>query len=326
MSNKEETPKATQEPEAAVDATAEFADELEIVDAMKPTPATASTDKPLKYGNRKKKAGEAGPNIQSLGSVNSLDEEEEIEMDDLPVRANVPEALIDSRNNNPSEPREERGESRPRRQNRSRGERRERKPREPRERTPEKTEAPTAEAVETSTEDETQDTNRPDRFGTVKQSQASDQIQEFRPSRDGRTAPKRERRPRREAPVSVAKPKKKGLLSKIVAFFTGGEEKEEEKKSPQNRGPRNRNSGGRRGPQNRNDRNKDGEGGNNNGNRRRRRKPRNRKPRQDGEAGPNKPRGNREGSNGNNNRRRRRRPRRQGEGQGNRERQQTNSD
>lgn len=320
MSQTEETPKPTHELEAKDDIPAELADELEIVDAMKPAPAPASNNKPLKYGTRRKKAGEAGPNIQSLGSVSSLEEEEEIEMDDLPVKANAPEELIDTRKS-PSEPRDEDGESRPRRQGRSRGERRERKPRS---RSPETTEAPASQS-ETETEsaaDAPEEQDRPDRFGTVKRSPSEESVQEFRPSRDGRTAPKRERRPKTEATTTVAKPKKKGLLAKIVSFFTGGDEtKETETQAKEDRAPsRNRRSRGKRGPQNRGERDENSEGGNNN---RRRRRPRNRnrKPRQDGEGG-GRPRGEGQGSGNGNNRRRRRKPR----SQGNRERKETTAE
>ncbi|MDQ8187259.1 hypothetical protein [Pelagicoccus sp. SDUM812002] len=315
MSQTEENNTPSKQPEATNDPVAEFADELHIVDAMKPAAAPTSDNKPLRYGTRKKKAGEAGPNIKDLSSVSSFEEEEEIEMDDLPIRATAPEELIDTRTT-PSEPREEYGERRPRRNDRSRGERRERKPRE---------RAPRKEADQQSAESETntetaaaakeEKGDRPERFGTVKTAPAAPRevtVDEFRPSRDGRSNPKRERKPRSAADStrSTAPAKKKGLLSKIIAFFTGGE-KEEEKK-PQGRtdrdGNRERSGRGRRGPKDRQNRDGNREGGEGGGQRRRRR-PRNRKPRQDGESGERRQRQNREG--GENRRPRRpRRPRR----------------
>ena len=303
MSQTEETTTPSEQPEAKNDPVAEFADELEIVDAMKPAPAPTSNNKPLKYGNRKKKAGESAPAIQNLSSISSFEEEEEIEMDDLPIRATASEDLIDTRPA-PSEPREESGERRPRRGDRSRGERRERKPRE---------RAPKSEENEETDEAAATSENRPERFGTVNHESGSN-VQEFRPSRDGRTAPKRERKPRSESSAPRAKPapaKKKGLLAKIIAFFTGGDQEEEKQQERSNRGGQRRGRGerGRRGPNNR--QNREGESGGEGGeNRRRRRRPRNRKPRAEGEEGPRGEGQNREG--GQRRRRRSRRPRREG--------------
>lgn len=318
MSQTEETNKPTETPEASKDPVADQADELEIVDAMKPAAAPTSNNKPLRYGNRKKKAGESGPTITNLSSVSNI-EEEEIEMDDLPVRANAPEELIDTRKT-PNDDSED-GESRPRRQNRSRGERRERKPRS---RTPETT-SEESESSEAETQQSDQEPNRPERFGTVKKTDGNSQVQEFRPSRDGRTAPKRE--PRREA-IRTSKPakpaKKKGILSKIISFFTGGDKEEENApRSRNNRDGQKRSSNGRRrrGPQGRTEQNDEG-----NPNKRRRRRPRNRKPRDGDDSNNPRPRGqgpDGEGRQGNNRRRRSRRPRRQGQGQ--REKQESSS-
>jgi len=256
---------------------------------MKPPAAAASTGKPLKYGTRKSKAGEAKPVIQSIGSVSVTEDEGEIEMDDLPIRANAPKELIDA-HKHPSESQGEEDGFRPRRQGRSR-ERRERRERretarKPSEAASEETEAPEGE-------------QRPERFGTVRRKDASS-VQEFRPSRDGRTAPKRAPRARGER-SSVEMPKKRGFLSKLIAFFTGDTEKEEEV-LPRKRSGRRR-PGTRGGSaQDRSGRSGEREGGGP----RRRRRPRNRKPRPEGGEGGEggqQPKG--EGQ-----RRRRRRPRR----------------
>ncbi|MBD5782588.1 hypothetical protein IEN85_24030 [Pelagicoccus sp. NFK12] len=307
MSQTEENNTPSKQPEATNDAVAEFADELHIVDAMKPAAAPTSDNKPLRYGTRKKKAGETGPNVKDLSSVSSFEEEEEIEMDDLPIRATAPEELIDKRPA-PSEPREESGERRPRRNDRSRGERRERKPRE---RSPKKD---TEQAAASAEAPATEESDRPERFGNVKPASNATRevkVDEFRPSRDGRSNSKRERKPRSAADSSPKAPaKKKGLLSKIVSFFTGGDKEEEKKEQERSNrgGNRQRGGRGRRGPNNR----QDGEGGE--GGQRRRRRPRNRKPRQDGEGGERGERQNREGGEGGGQRRRRRprRPRREG--------------
>lgn len=329
MPHTEETKSPSQQPEATNDPVPEFADDFHIVDAMKPLAATTTNNKPLRYGNRKKKAGEAGPNVKDLSSVSSFEEEEEIEMDDLPIRATAPEELIDKRSN-PSEPREEYGERRPRRNDRSRGERSERQPRERAPRRPADPEASASETAETTDAPAAPATDRPERFGNVRAPAASANAEalEFRPSRDGKTAPKRERKPRGDSDAPSSRPikaKKKGLLARIVAFFTGGD-KEEEKKPLErdNRdGNRQRGGRGRRGPENRQPREGDseeGEGGEN----RRRRRPRNRKPRPEGENGPRgegrPPRGEGQNREGGERRRRPRRPRREGEGGQRRER------
>lgn len=309
MSEKEENKTPSQQPEAQNDPLADFSDELHIVDAMKPTAAPTSNNKPLRYGTRKKKAGEVAPVVNNLSSSSGFDdEEEEIEMDDLPIRANAPEELIDQRSN-PSEPREEYGERRPRRNDRPQGERRERKPRErsPRQAAAEQSDAPldNAEVVAKTKEEG----DRPERFGTVKSpppSASNSQVKEFRPTRDGRTAPKRERKPRGEENSSrprAAAGKKKGFLARIIALFTGGDKKEEKPRSQNSNRDENRPRGERR-PDNR--QNHDGKRPDGEGGEKRRRRPRNRKPRPDGEGG-DRPR--REG--GQNRRRGPRRPRRE---------------
>lgn len=335
MSDKEETPKSTPEPKAARAPAARKADDIHIVDAMKPAPAPASDHKPVRYGNRKKRPGESAPAVTSLGS--SAQEEEEIEMDDLPVRATAPQELIDTRSN-PSESRDDYDEDRPRRHDRSRGERRERKPRErapeheSRERRPRRErERPAAEADTETTAAESPSEpasaeDRPERFGTVSAAESRArhhaQVSEFRPSQDGRTAPKVDSKRQTRSRPTPPKSQKKGILSKIISLFTGGESKEQERKKEddaQNRDTQGRQEGrGRRGPRGpRGRQNREGGPEGEDGNRRRRRRPRNRKPRHDGEGGPARSEG------GDDNRGRRRRPRRP---RGDRERQQSPSE
>lgn len=296
MSQTEETTDPKQE-QATNDATPEpTADEVIIVEGMKPSSALPQS-KPAKYGNRKKRAGETTPAVTKISSIGTF-EEEEIEMDDLPVRANAPEHLIDTRNH-PSEESDGEDQERPRRSNRSRGERRgnqdrDRAPRKRRERQePETTEVESTEAESDS------DENRPARFGMVSEKpKAEASVQEFRPSRDGRVSEKRTSEKPTRARASTPAPKKKGILSKIISFFTGGdaeEEKAPQKRKSDSRGPRKRSA---RGPQDR-ERNEDGSERS-----RRRRRPRNRKPRPEGQA-------REEGENGDGEqRKRRRRPRR----------------
>ncbi len=320
MSQNEEQPSKTPDSEAAPAPAADAVDEIRIVEGMKPVSAPA-TEKPLRYGTRKARPGAAAPVVAKLGSVNNGLDEEEIEIDDLPVRATAPEHLVDD-SPAPREHRDEDRESRPRRQDRPR---RERRSREDRERSPEKrhresedgstpeTEMQAGPKSEASPEtvDASEQEDRPERFAMVepdkRRATASAGSQEFRPSRDGRTAPKRERAQREPLP----KPEKKGFFAKILSFFTGGEEEQPAKKSSgkgkrsDNRGSRGR---GRGGPRNRQNRESD-EGGNRPP---RKRRSRNRKPRPEGETreGAAEGKANREGTP----RRRRRRSRRPREG------------
>ncbi|MDQ8204876.1 hypothetical protein [Pelagicoccus sp. SDUM812003] len=306
MSHTEEPNKSTpeqEEPQSPANVAAD--DDLGIVDAMKP-PSAPSTDKPIRYGTRKQRAGAEAPAVTSLNSIKTF-EEEEIEMDDLPIRANAPEHLIDSRPN-PSERRERDGEERPRRQRRSREEHPGNDRRRRSSETPSETDSE-ANAIEANEAEQPED--RPERFGMVENRESDSSqptgVQEFRPSRDGRVAPKRERKPRSESGKPSAQPKKKGLLSKIISFFTGDESKEEESKSSPRRQssdrPRNRN---RRGPGDR--QNREGDENQDGRPRRRKRRPRNRGPRGENQGGNAEGQQNREGGQ----RRRRRRPRRSG--------------
>lgn len=315
MSHKEDNTDKTQVREASGNASAQIADDIEIVDAMKPSTASAaSANKPLRYGTRKSRPGAKAPVITKAGSTSEALDEDDIEMDDLPIRANAPKHLIDSRNT-PSEPRRDE-EDRPRRERRPRGENRRRNDRErsparneTAERYAEEESSPKSPAEATAQQEPAAE-NRPERFGVVnereRRARPSDQVQEFRPSRDGRTS---ENRSERREPVQP--PKKKGLLSKILSFFTGGDSGEKAKaeakpaSSQQRRGDRGRPQG----------RFNDDKEGSEDGDRPRRRRSRNRnrKPRPEGE-GDNRPRGEGQQRDDGNKRRRRRRPRRDGQG------------
>ncbi|MCH6258736.1 hypothetical protein MLD52_19415 [Puniceicoccaceae bacterium K14] len=285
---------------------------------IKSEPASATKSV---FGTRKSKPGAAaGSNVKPLSQIRGAfdDDDDEIEMDDLPVRATAPAHLVENENRKPSRERDENrdGESRrgPRR-DRERSKERSRKPRA--ERTPtenaEEAAAVEANAIEEKPEtfqvEETED--RPERFGTVSEQtlEARKSVQEFRPSKDGRrakkTTEKRGERPSQRQPKKA--PKKKGFFAWLKSLFVA--EKVEEKPKRNNRGPRQgqgRSQGGQGGEQ-----------------RRRRRRPNN-GPRRDGNRpqgeNQNRPRGDR-GENGDrprNNRRRRsgggnRRPRPEGE-------------
>lgn len=312
MPNKEDNTDQTQEQEVQKQAESN-ADDVRIVEAMKPSSAP-SPKKPLRYGTRRGRPGAKAPAVIPISSISKELVEEEIEMDDLPVKANAPDHLIDS-NSNPSEHRRDDGEDRRRRSDRPRGERRRR---DDRERNPEyrrsserdtpeakPEEAAAAPAASAETSEDAQAADRPARFGMVSptegRARAGDQVKEFRPSRDGRTSDRSEKTAdnrRSSKPRSAAK--KTSFLSKVIAFFTG-EPKEEAKTA---RPARPRQDRSRRGPQDR----QQGEEGDD---RRRKRRPRNRnrKPRPEGADAGNGPRS-QSGEGGQ--RRRRRRPRRDG--------------
>lgn len=272
------------------------------------------------FGTRKSKPGAAaGSNVKPLSQIRGVfDDDDEIEMDDLPVRATAPAHLV--ANDKPRQPRERDenrdGENR-RGPRRERGERsNERPPRKPRAERPRPTEADEAptetEALPTPVQNQevpevekTED--RPERFGSVSEEtlQARKSVQEFRPSQDGRrakkSAGKRDDRPtRRESKA----PAKKGFFAWLKSLFSA-ETVEEKPKGPSNRRPRG-------------ERSERGENGNRpRGNRRRRPNngPRKEGDRPEGER-PNRPRGER-GENGNRPRGNRRR-RSGGQGGGNR--------
>ncbi len=352
MSHTEDNNEKTPKREASAAASTEIADEVQIVDAMKPSTASAaSQSKPLRYGTRKSRPGAKTPVVAKIGSISDTPEEEILEMDDLPIRANAPKHLIDTRTT-PSESREY-DEDRPRRERRPRGEHsrrdergerssdrnerprrersvRERPDREVRSAPAEATsnaEATTAPAAEAAPAKE----GRPERFAMVNENERrarpSDQMLEFRPSRDGRTADASAEKRGPAKPV-----KKKGLFAKILSFFSGGDAAPAPKK-PEGRSEA---SAPRRSDRPRSGNRPEGrfnDGPEGDRNRKRRPRNRNRKPRPEGEASSGgfaegQPRNDGQ-PRGDGSRRRRRRPRREGEGgrgEGRREQQGTASE
>ncbi len=289
MSQTEEQNNPTKEPEATSATTDETVEEVRIIEGMKPLSAPLQNEKPLRYGNRRSKPGADAPAIASISSFSEEHEEEVIEMDDLVVRANAPEHLIDSRPA-PSESRSRDDSDRPRRNDRSRGVRRPREDR--KQRAPRREETSTTEELNASEatiapEATDQPSERPERFGEVKspenRGRTEGSSKEFRPSRDGRTAKKpSDRNDRSNNRKPRAAPKKKGFFAKLLAFFTGAKEEEEKKSDNRNSGGQRRRSGrGRHGP---NNRERDGQQ-NREGGGKRRQRPRNRKPRPEGEEG-----------------------------------------
>ena len=156
---------------------------------------------------------------------------------------------------------------------------------------------------EPSQSTETTGDNRPERFGTLKETQRPSQraVEEFRPSTDGKRAAPKKRVRSEDRPVTLTKPpKKKGFFGWLKSLFSSEEEtpkptgRRNNKRGPnqrrrrpngQNRGPRenngersnNRQRGGRnrnRGPRNNAEgRNRDDRDPREGGNRRRRRRP-----------------------------------------------------
>lgn len=255
MSHTEDNKKTTQEPEASDAALKDKELEASVLEEMlgSPAPSAPSQTKPLKYGNRKARPGAQAPAVTKISSISgALEEVEEIEMDDLPIRATAPKDLIDER---PSRNQEENPRGPRPRGERRRREDRERSPETSRASASEDSEETAPEAAEASSEQ----SDRPERFGMVndaeRKARAAQNVQEFRPSRDGRTTDKNAK----TSGHSSAKkgPKKKGFLSWLISLFTG---KTDEDQKPQSktrpdgrqREDRDRNRGNReRGPRNR---------------------------------------------------------------------------
>ena len=239
------------------------------------------------YGTRKRRpgAGEASA-AKTLEQIRPLSEDDEIEMDDLPVRATAPEHLIsDEKASEQSKRESTRSERRPKKQ-RSR----ERNPSQE-DRSWDVEETKIEEADENDPNEDSE--SRPERFAMVEKKDRP--VQEFRPSRDSRKTP----RPRQNRSAETAsrtkkpEPKKKGVLASILSFFTGDEPEKKEEESPRRGRNPNRRRRGRRRPnrngENRNNR-QDRDGGSNrrggpsnkgrrsNSNGRRRRRPRSQSP------------------------------------------------
>lgn len=301
MSDKQEN---TEEQPDAPEATAAPIEESEQA-SVEVSASTPSANKAVIFGTRKSKPGSnTASNAKSLDQVRGIyDDEDEIEMDDLPVRATAPEHLIASERS-PRPERSDEHRERPNRRERSNDRPRSRRRDEPSTAPSEEKEAAanTEEDANAPSVEATLD-DRPDRFGSISDetlaARKANNIEEFRPSRDGRTSTKthKAKLERQSRPAPKAAPtKKKGFFAWLKSLFAP---EEEVKKPSQNRNNRGRGGQNRR---------REGDEGSGEGQSRR---PRRRGPRRGG----NRPRG--EGDNrgeGQNRRPRRRGPRRSGNG------------
>jgi len=293
MSNKEETNDGKRESESLDSEIQEVADNSnespEAGNAAEPSPKSTST----LYGTRKRRPGaQSAPHAKTLDQIRgAYNDDDIIEMDDLPTRSNAPTNLIEDER--PSE-----------RQRRDRPERRERSREQDESEAEASSETSEMEAYPTdeSTGEPQDETPRPQRFAEVEKSKraGSRQIEEFSPTKDGkRAAPRKRAKPEsRDAKPSAVAGEKKGLFGWIKSVFSS---ESEESETPQKPRPKSRkpNQRPRRGGQNRS--REDGSKSEHSGGGQRGRRPRrNRRPR--GEASSNE--GNRRG----NRPRRRRRP------------------
>ena len=224
------------QPQEANDAAPENA---EPEASTTPAPEKKQT---IMYGTRKRRPGAASaPAAQTLNQIRGpVEEDDDIEMDDLVIRATAPEHLIEGRPTDSPKGRDRRERSR--------------KPKE---------EAPQEEALESSDieaypEDEpsqetaTDDENRPERFGKLKDDHRSRQhaVEEFRPSQDGKRAtPKKKSRPQERSSEPKAPQPKKGFFAWLKSLFTSEEEPKKQDRRRSNRGPNQRRR--KRGGQNR---------------------------------------------------------------------------
>ncbi len=262
----------------------------ETPESVKPSPSSPGSASIL-YGTRKRRPGaQAAPHAKTLDQIRgAYDDNDIIEMDDLPTRSSAPTSLVD--------------ESRP--PERKRRERSERKEKSRESSDSELEEASEASEIEAYPDDEApeeaQEESRPERFAEVDASKraGSRPVQEFRPTKDGKRATPRKRAPEdKKVSKAPAAGPKKGLFARLVSLFSSeSEEPEPQKKSrTDNRKPNPRR---RRGGQNRgraSDSSSDRSGGGQGG----RRPRRNRRPRAEGSENDGKRRSNRP--------RRRRRP------------------
>ncbi len=260
------------------------------------TPSQPSSEKAtILYGTRKRRPGaQAAPTAKTLDQIRgAYDDDDIIEMDDLPTRSTAPSALVE----------EDRA---PERKRRERPERRERRSeaRETDETSDEEEASPISE-IEAYPSDEVSsastESNRPKRFDEVDKTKrvGARQVEEFSPSKDGkRAAPKKRVRSEDRISSAPVPNEKRGFFAWLKSLFSSEPEQPEERKKrpPSNRKPNQRRQGGqnrRKGGAAQSER----PGGNREG----RRPRRNRRPR--GEGGGSD--GNRQGGN---RQRRRRRP------------------
>ena len=248
---------------------------------------------PILYGTRKRRPGAQTPSAaKTLDQIRgAYDDDDIIEIDDLPTRSTAPAALVEN-DRPPERNRRERPEPR-------------NEPVEDDSSSEENTLSPVSEVeaypADAKDSDENQESSRPRRFAEVDESKrtGSRQIEEFSPSKDGkRAAPeKRVLSKDRISDAPVAN-EKRGFFAWLKSLFASEPDQPQKRRKgrPNNRKPNQKRRGGqnrRRGarPQ------REGSGEGQEGRRRRR----NRRPRGEGENSE----GNRQGGN---RQRRRRRP------------------
>ena len=248
---------------------------------------------PILYGTRKRRPGAQTPSAaKTLDQIRgAYDDDDIIEIDDLPTRSTAPAALVEN-DRPPERKRRERPEQRiePVRDDSS---------------SEENTLSPVSEVeaypADAKDSDENQESSRPRRFAEVDESKrtGSRQIEEFSPSKDGkRAAPeKRVLSKDRISDAPVAN-EKRGFFAWLKSLFASEPDQPQKRRKgrPNNRKPNQKRRGGQN--RRRSDRpQREGSGGGQEG----RRPRRNRSPRGEGENSE----GNRQGGN---RQRRRRRP------------------
>lgn len=279
MSENEETNEGkldSETPDAKPQEVAE--NSAEMPEEKKPTQPSPAKTTSILYGTRKRRPGaQAAPSAKTLDQIRgAYDDDDIIEIDDLPVKSNAPDSLIDDNRAAPPKRRE----------------RRERRD-DPKDADihSEETESIKSD-IEAYPSDETPSEDRPKRFATVDESKraAKRPIEEFSPTKDGkRAAPVKRARPDEKAKTPSDSKEKKGFLAWLKSLFSS----EPEKPEPQRRHrPSNRSSNQRRDRGEGRNRAKRGDSQRDRSNRPEGRRPRrNRRPR--GEGGPRRP--NREG-------------------------------
>lgn len=309
MSDTEETNERELDSDATAahpkEATENAAEKSERKEPSTPAPAEK---KAILYGTRKRRPGASNASTaKTLDQIRgAYNEDEEIEMDDLVIKATAPSHLVGGEKPAPS----------------NRRERYERPETEKEQSSEENAIDPNIEAYpedEPSESTHAVEDNRPERFATLKENQRPERrpVEEFRPSTDGkRAAPKKRVRSEDRPSHPSNQPKKKGFFAWLKSLFTNDEEaNKQEERRPSNRGPnkrRRRQDGQERGRGDRSERPNRPRGGRN-----RSRGPRSNAEGRSGEGRPPREGGNRRREGGNRNReggnreggeRRRRRP------------------
>ena len=252
-----------------------------------PSPKKAT----ILYGTRKRRPGAQTPSAaKTLDQIRgAYDDDDIIEIDDLPTRSTAPAALVEN-DRPPERKRRERLEPR-------------NEPVEDDSSSEENTLYPVSEIeaypADAENSDESQESSRPRRFAEVDESKrtGSRQIEEFSPSKDGKRAAPKKRVPSEDRILDAPVPnEKRGFFAWLKSLFASEPDQPQERRKgrPNNRKPNQKRRGGQNrrrgdGPQ------RDGSGGGQEG----RRPRRNRRPRGEGK--------NSEGNRQSDNRQRRRR-------------------